>query len=65
MATEGPIGRYEFEQFRQTNETQHTSLGNRIGVIEAKMNYVLGGIAVLVLLVAPVLVYVVQDWVTR
>ena len=65
MNTETPIGRYEFEQFRQTNEAQHGTLNNRIRGIEAKMNYVLGGIAVVVVLVVPVLIYVVQEWVSR
>ena len=64
MTTETPVGRYEFEQFRQTNENQHTALSNRIGGIEAKMNYMLGGIGVVVLLVVPVLIYVVQEWTT-
>ena len=65
MTTEAPIGRYEFEQFRQTNDAQHAGLSRRIGAIEAKINYVLGGIAVLVVLAAPVVVYVIQDWLTR
>ena len=64
MSTETPVGRYEFEQFRQTNENQHMALSNRIGGIEAKMNYVLGGIGVVALLVVPVLIYVVQEWIT-
>ena len=65
MTTDTPIGRYEFEQFRQANDAQHGVLSDRIGGIEAKMNYVLGSIAVVVVLVTPVLVYVVQDWLTR
>ncbi len=65
MATETPIGRYEFEQFRQANDNQHAALGNRIGGLEAKLNYVLGGIAAIIALAIPVVVYVVQDWLSR
>ena len=65
MTTETPIGRYEFEQFRQANDNQHNALGARVGGIEAKLNYVMGGIAVIIALAIPVVVYVVQDWLTR
>lgn len=65
MATETPIGRYEFEQFRQANDNQHNALGARIGGLEAKLNYVLGGIAAIIALAIPVVVYVVQDWLSR
>ena len=65
MTTESPIGRYEFEQFRQTNENQHNALGGRIGGLEAKLNYVMGGIGVIIALAIPVVVYVVQDWLSR
>lgn len=65
MATETPIGRYEFEQFRQANDRQHNALGARIGGLEAKLNYVLGGIAAIIALAIPVVVYVVQDWLSR
>ena len=65
MSTETPVGRYDFEQLRQTNEAQHTALSSRIGTIEAKMNYVLGRIAAVVMLVVLVLIYLVQEWVSR
>ena len=65
MTTAVPIGRCEFEQFRQTNENQHAALGARIGGLEAKLNYALGGVAAIIALAIPVVVYVVQDWLTR
>ena len=65
MATETPIGRRQFEQFRQANDNQHAALGNRIGGLEAKLNYALGGIAATIALAIPVVVYVVQDWLSR
>ena len=57
-------GRYEFEQFRQANENQRNALGGRIGGLEAKLNYVMG-IGVVIALAIPVVVYVVQDWLSR
>lgn len=65
MATETPVGRHEFEQFRQANDNQHNALGARIGGLEAKLNYVLGGVAAIIALAIPVVVYVVQDWLSR
>ena len=65
MATETPIGWSQFGQFRQANDNPRAALGNRIGGLEAKLNYVLGGIAAIIALAIPVVVYVVQDWLSR
>ena len=39
-----------------------TPIGQRL---EAKLNYVLGGIAAIIALAIPVVVYVAQDWLSR
>ena len=44
---------------------QRNALGGRIGGLEAKFNYVMGGIGVVIALAIPVVVYVVQDWLSR